>query len=107
MEAIFRDGGRQYTVREGTTVDVDYRDVEPGSSIEFREVLYVKDLNTDASQPRLGSPLVSGARVVGTVVAPVKGKKLIVANFRRRKNSKRRVGHRQKYTRVQIQRIEA
>lgn len=104
MEAIFRDGSRQYKVEEGARVDVDYRDLAPGSAIEFQEVLYVKP---DDGSPKIGTPLVEGARVTGKVVREVKGKKLIVMHFRRRKNSKSRTGHRQKYTQVEIERIEA
>ena len=104
MEAVFRDGGRQYTVREGATLDLDYRDLEPGSTVEFDEVLYV---DKGAGAPEIGTPLVDGAKVLGKVVDQVKGKKLIIMHFRRRKNSRRRVGHRQKYTRVAIQKIEA
>ena len=104
MEAIFRDGSRQYKVEEGSTVDVDYRDLEPGSSIEFPEVLYVSG---SGDAPRFGTPVVDGARVIGKVVGTVKGKKLIITHFRRRKNSRRRVGHRQRYTQVEIKKIEA
>jgi len=105
MEAVFRDGGRQYAVREGATLDLDYRSgVEPGSTIEFAEVLLV---DKGAGAPAVGTPLVEGAKVLGKVVGEVKGKKLIIMNFRRRKNSRRRVGHRQKYTRVAIEKIHA
>ncbi len=104
MEAVFRDGGRQYTAQEGATLDLDYRAAEPGSTIEFDEVLFV---NRGAGTPDVGTPLVSGAKVVGKVVGEVKGKKLVIMHFRRRKNSRRRVGHRQKYTRVAIESIQA
>jgi large subunit ribosomal protein L21 len=104
MKAIFRDGGRQYTVEEGTEVEVDFREVTPGDEVEFGEVLYVKDGKSPA---RVGSPLVDSARVVGKVVGQVKGPKLIVMHFRRRKNSKTRVGHRQRFTQVKIEKIEA
>lgn len=104
MEAIFRDGGRQYRVQQGETLEVDYREVEPGSTIEFNEVLFV---GGESGSPKIGSPLVEGAKVVGKVLGAVKGKKLIIMHFRRRKNSRRRVGHRQKYTQVQIEKIEA
>lgn len=104
MEAIFRDGGRQYKVQEGATVEVDYREVEPGSELEFADVLYLREEGTAA---KIGSPSVAGARVLGTVLGHTKGPKLVVVHFRRRKNSKRRVGHRQKYTQVRIERIES
>ena len=105
MEAIFRSDGRQYKVSEGATIDVDYRgDLEPGSELEFSEVLYVSD---DGGSPRVGTPLVDGDKVKATVVAKTRGRKQIIMHFRRRKNSRRRIGHRQTYTRVKIEKIEA
>lgn len=103
MEAIFRDGGRQYKVQEGTTLEVDYREVQPGSDIEFSDVLYVKENGASA---KIGTPSVEGARVVGKVVGHTRGPKLVVVHFRRRKNSRKRVGHRQPYTKVRIEKIE-
>ena len=55
---------------------------------------------------RVGAPVISGAKVVGTVLDQVRGPKLITMNFRRRKNSRRRIGHRQPFTQVKIERIE-
>jgi large subunit ribosomal protein L21 len=110
MEAIIRDGGRQYKVQEGDTVEVDYRNLEPGSPIEFESVLYVKassDSEETESKSKIGSPTVPGAKVTGKVLSHVKGPKLVVMHFRRRKNSKTRFGHRQSYTKVQIEKIEA
>jgi len=103
MEAVFRDGGRQYKVSEGTTLDIDFREVEDGSTLEFPEVLFV----SGEGDARIGSPLVDGARVTAKVLGESKGPKLIVMHFRRRKNSKTRVGHRQKHTRIQIEKIDA
>lgn len=102
MEAIFRDGGRQYKVSEGGTVDVDFRDVEAGATLEFGDVLYVGEEGSS----RVGTPLVDGAKVVGTVVGQVRGAKSLTVHFRRRKNSRSRVGHRQPFTRVKIDKIE-
>lgn len=104
MEAIIRDGGKQYRVSEGATIEVELRDVEPGSSLEFSDVLLVA---AEGQSPRVGTPLVEGARVVATVVGAVRGPKVLSAQFRRRKNSRRRVGHRQPYTQVRIEKIEA
>lgn len=103
MEAIFRDGGKQYRVSEGSTIDVELREAEPGSTLEFSDVLFVGE---EGKPARIGTPLVDGARVVGTVVGEVRGPKVIAAHFHRRKNSRRRVGHRQPYTQVKIDRIE-
>ncbi len=104
MEAIFRDGGKQYKVSEGATVEVELKELEPGSTLEFSDVLFVGE---EGKPPRVGTPLVQGAKEVGTVVAEVRGPKLLIANFERRKNSRRRIGHRQPYTRVRIDSIQS
>jgi large subunit ribosomal protein L21 len=104
MEAIISDSGRQFKVSEGSTIDVDYRELEPGSSIEFDKVLY---LSSGSSTPSLGQPFLDGAKVVGKVVGKIRGPKLIVTHFRRRKNSRTRVGHRQSYTKILIESIQA
>ena len=103
MEAVIRDGGHQYTVAEGETLDVEFRDVDSGETLEFPEVLYISG---DGAEARIGAPTVSGAKVIAKVVGPVKGDKLIVTKFRRRKGSRSRVGHRQPYLRVKIEKIE-
>ena len=102
MEAVIRDGGHQYTVAEGEVLDVEFRELEEGATLEFPEVLYTRG-DGDA---RIGAPTVDGAKVIAKVVGPVKGDKLIVAKFRRRKGSRSRIGHRQPYLRVQIEKIE-
>ena len=101
MYAIIADGGRQYKVEPGQTLEVDLRSAEPGSTITFDRVLAV---GGDEGF-RLGQPVVDGASVSATVLDTTQGKKIYVQKFRRRKNSKRRTGHRQKYTRVRIDSI--
>ena len=101
MYAIIADGGRQYKVEEGQTLDIDLREANPGDEITFDRVLAV----SDDSGFRLGQPEVSGASVSAKVLDQTKGKKIYVQKFRRRKNSKRRTGHRQKYLRVRIEKI--
>jgi len=103
MEAVIRDGGHQYTVAEGEVLDIEFRDVDEGATLEFPEVLYIR---SDGAEARIGAPTVDGAKVIAKVVGPVKGDKLIVAKFRRRKSSRSRVGHRQPYLRVQVEKIE-
>lgn len=104
MEAIIRHSGRQFKVKEGGLIDVDYREAAPGSTIEFADVLYV---GQEGAAPRIGNPTLPGAKVIGKVVGDLRGPKLIAARFRRRKNSRRRVGHRQKYIQVKIESIQA
>ncbi len=100
MYAIFEDGSRQYRVQEGDVVNVDYRDVQIGSNIEFARVLFVQQ---DAG-PKIGQPTITGARIVGQVVA-LPSTKIYIQHFRRRKNYRRLKGHRQHYTAVRISQI--
>jgi large subunit ribosomal protein L21 len=100
MYAVFTDGSRQYRVSQGDVVKVDYREAEPGSTVEFGSVL----LLADGADLRIGRPTVEGAKVVGEVVEQT-STKLRIQKFRRRKNYKRLRGHRQPYTRVRIQSI--
>jgi large subunit ribosomal protein L21 len=99
MYAIFEDGSHQFRVREGDTIVVDRRDGEPGGEVVFPKVLL---LAGGDGAPVIGTPVVAGARVVGTIVEEFKDKKIIIQKFRRRKNMRRRNGHRQLHTRVRI-----
>jgi large subunit ribosomal protein L21 len=103
MYAIIADSGRQYRVEEGQEVDVDYRDVAKGDEITFDTVLAV----SGDEGVKLGTPSVVGASVSASVVGVQQGDKIFVRKLRRRKNSRRRTGHRQLYTRVKISKIEA
>ncbi|MDG2013340.1 MAG: 50S ribosomal protein L21 [Pirellulaceae bacterium] len=101
MYAIIADGGRQHKVEEGQTLEVDLRQVNPGDQVTFDRVLAIGG----EEGFKLGTPDVSGASVTAKVLDQSKGNKVFVQKFRRRKNSKRRTGHRQKYTRVRIEKI--
>lgn len=103
MEAIIRHGGKQYSVKEGMTIEVDYQKAAEGTPVEFSEVLYV---GAEDGPKKIGSPLVEGAKVLGKVVGESSGPKLVACQFRRRKDSQRRIGHRQSYTVVQIESIQ-
>lgn len=104
MFAVIRDGGRQLTVKEGDRVRVDLKaGLEAGAEVRFDEVLLVGG----EGGPKVGAPTVDGAAVVGTVLGEEKGDKLVVFKKRRRKNSKRKNGHRQRFTAVKIEKIEA
>ncbi|MBI4230433.1 MAG: 50S ribosomal protein L21 [Planctomycetes bacterium] len=100
--AVFRDGSHQFRVRPGDVLDVERRDAEEGSRIAFGEVL----LLGGGAGTRIGTPTVSGATVAAEVVGPFRGPKVITHNYRRRKDSHVRRGHRQDYTRVRITGIE-
>ena len=98
MQAIIQDRGRQYLVDNGQSLLVDLlADAEPGSEHVFEQVLVSGD--------RIGAPFVDGARVTARIEAHVKGTKLYIQKFKRRKDYRRRFGHRQKYTRVTITKI--
>jgi large subunit ribosomal protein L21 len=101
MYAIIADGGRQYRVQEGQELEVDLRTASKGDEITFDRVLAV---SSDEGL-KLGQPLVDGATVTGQVLAVTQGEKIMVQKLRRRKNSRRRTGHRQMYTKVRIQKI--
>lgn len=99
--AIVRDRGMQYRVEEGKTIAIDLLNAEPGSTIELNEVLLVG--GTD--DPKVGSPLVSGALVRAEVVGDIKGDKIVVFRYRNKKRYRRRTGHRQQYTQIKISEI--
>jgi large subunit ribosomal protein L21 len=102
MYAVIADGGRQYKVQQGQELEIDYRDVSTGDEVQFDHVLAVSD--DDGLQ--LGKPFLEGATVTAEVVGVRFGSKLIVRKLRRRKNSRRKTGHRQMYTTIRVQKIE-
>jgi large subunit ribosomal protein L21 len=101
MYAIISDGGRQYKVEEGQTLHLDYRSLSAGAEVKFDKVLAYHD----GSSTTLGLPLLAGVTVTGSVVGLAQGPKLVVQRFRRRKNSRRKNGHRQLHTTVKIGKI--
>jgi large subunit ribosomal protein L21 len=98
MYAIFEDGSHQFRVREGERVVVDRRAGDPGDELVFNKVLLI----AGDGEPTIGAPVIAGARVTATVVEQFRDKKIIIQKFRRRKNMRRRNGHRQPYTTVLI-----
>jgi len=103
MYAIIKDGSRQVKAEVDRRLRIDYRDgVQRGDSIEFTEVLTI----SGEGEVKIGQPTVAGAKVVAEVLEPeFKGPKLIIAKLRRRKNSRRKTGHRQVYTLVKVKEI--
>ena len=103
MYAIIKDGGRQIKAEVDRWLRIDFQEgLQKGDSIEFTDVFAISAEN----DVRIGKPTVTGAKVVAEVLEPeFKGPKLVVAKFRRRKNSKRKTGHRQVYTLVKITEI--
>jgi large subunit ribosomal protein L21 len=109
MYAIFEQGGKQYKVSEGETVQIDLTDIDPqAKQMTFDKVLFVGD----GASNKIGKPYVQGAKIVASFAstaeeAVVKGPKLFPTTFRRRKDSRRRIGHRQKSLRLTIDKIQA
>ncbi len=100
MYAVIQDGSRDYRVAEGDTVEVDLRkDAAAGDEIVFPRVLLVRKSDDEVL---VGTPLVPGAEVKGTVQGNVKGEKLIAYKYKRRQGYHRKRGHRQQYTSVRI-----
>lgn len=98
MYAIFEFGSHQYRVHEGDLVTVDCHEPEPGKEVVFENVLLV----SGEGGAQIGAPLIPGARVLGTIVEQSRDKKIIIQKFRRRKNMRRRRGHRQSLVTVRI-----
>jgi large subunit ribosomal protein L21 len=98
MYAIFRALGKQFRAEKGKTIRLPLMDAEAGTKVTFDEVL----LSSDGETIRTGAPLVAGAKVVAEVVGQGKEPKIYVFKFKRRKNYRRKTGHRQRYTEVRI-----
>jgi large subunit ribosomal protein L21 len=101
--AIIKTGGKQYRVKEGDVLDVELLPAAEGSVTEFDEVLAV----ADAGSVTFGAPFISGAKVVAEVQSHYKDKKILVFKYKSKTRYRRKKGHRQNYTRVLIQGIQA
>ena len=105
MYAIISDGAHQYRVEEGQVFEVQRKDLdEQTSTIEFDRVLLVGGIEDG---PKIGQPTLEGVKVVASVLGEIKGDKIFVQKFRRRKNSAVRTGHRQRFLQVRVDKIEA
>lgn len=103
MYAIIKTGGKQYRVNEGDVLFIEKLEAEEGKSVTFDEIIAVgKDDGLV-----VGTPTVQGAKVTAKVVKNGKAKKITVFTYRPKKGSKRKMGHRQPYTKVQIEKITA
>ena len=98
MYAIFRAAGKQFKAEKGKTLCLPLLSAEAGSQITFDEVL----LSSDGQTVKAGAPLVKGAKVLAEVVGDGKEPKIYVFKFKRRKNYRRKTGHRQKFTEVRV-----
>lgn len=102
MFAVIQTGGKQYRVAEGDRLRVEKLAGDVGAKVTFDKVLLV-----GGEQVKVGTPLVSGAKVSAEIVAQGRDKKLIVFKFRRRKNYRRKAGHRQPFTELKITGVTA
>ena len=103
MYAIIAAGGKQYRVSEGDVIRVEKLGVEAGETVTFDEVLVV---NNDGDM-KVGAPVVEGATVTGTVEANGRARKVIVYKYKRKTGYHKKNGHRQAYTQVKIEKINA
>ena len=108
MYAIIEQGGKQYKVAEGDSLNIELTDIKPNAkTIELDKVLFI----SDGKKTKIGTPYLEKAKVIASFHttaqdAVVKGDKLYPTHFRRRKASMRRIGHRQKYLQVTIDKIK-
>lgn len=101
MYALIETGGKQYRVEEGDTLFIEKLDVDKGEEVSFDKVLF---LSKDEDLV-VGKPYVEGAKVEGKVLEQGKAKKIIVYRYKAKKNYRKKQGHRQPYTKVQIEKI--
>lgn len=101
--AVIKTGGKQYKVAEGQTLKIEKLKSEAGSEVVFDEVLMV----SDGEDVKLGQPKVAGAKVTAKVVKNARARKIIILKYRPKKRYKKKQGHRQNYTEVQISKISA
>ena len=101
MKAIIVTGGKQYTVSEGDVLYIEKLGAEVEETVKFDQVLAV----LDGENTKVGTPVVEGALVEAKVVKNGKGKKIVVFKYKAKKGEKRKMGHRQPYTKVEIAKI--
>ncbi len=101
MKAIIVTGGKQYTVAEGDVLFIEKLNAEAEQTVKFDQVLAV----LDGENSKVGTPVVEGAAVEAKVVKNGKGKKITVFKYKSKKNEKKKIGHRQPYTKVEITKI--
>ncbi len=100
MYAIIATGGKQYRVSEGDVIYIEKIDAQVDSTVSFDVLLVGND-----GDVRIGTPIVEGAKVEGKVVGQVRGEKIVVFKYKSKKNYRRKQGHRQPYTKVEITKI--
>ena len=102
MYAVIETGGKQYRVKEGDVLRVEKLPCEPGEVVEFDRVL----LLSDGNEVKIGNPTLPGAHVSAQVITQGKSRKILVFKYKPKKNYRKRYGHRQPFTEIQIKKIE-
>ena len=97
MYAVIETGGKQYRVCQGDKIKVEKLDIKEGEKVTFDKVLFVS-----GDEPKVGAPFVDGAKVEAKVLAQGKNKKVVVYKYKSKKNERKKNGHRQPYTLVEI-----
>ena len=103
MYAVIATGGKQYRVAQGDVIQVEKLDAEEGASIDFDNVLMVGE----GEDVKIGAPYVEGSKVTATVTSQMRGEKIEIMKFRRRKHHQKKTGHRQYLTQIEINDITA
>jgi large subunit ribosomal protein L21 len=103
MYAVFKTGGKQYRASTGDILKVEKIEAEKGSTLELDQVLMVGD----GEDVKIGTPYLEGGKVTATVIDQGRGKKIKIIKFKRRKNYRRLMGHRQYFTQIEITGIDA
>ncbi len=102
MYAVIQTGGKQYKVNEGEVLKVEKLAGEAGDKITLEQVLLI----SDGQAVRIGSPVIDGARVTAEVIEQGRNRKITVYKYKKRKNYRRKQGHRQAFTKIKIEKIE-
>ena len=98
MYAVIKTGGKQYRVQQGDVIFVEKIDAQADEQVTFEEVLLVND----GEATKIGTPVVEGAKVEGKVLSQVKAAKIVVYKYKAKKNERKKQGHRQPYTKIEI-----
>lgn len=103
MYAVIKTGGKQYCVQQGDVIFVEKLNAQADDAVTFDEVLLIGG----EGEAKVGKPVVAGAKVLGKVVSQVKSRKIVVYKYKAKKNERKKQGHRQPYTKVEITAINA
>ena len=103
MYAVIKTGGKQYRVQQGDVIFVEKLNAQADEAVTFDEVLLIGG----EGEAKVGTPVVKGAKVQGKVVSQVKSRKIVVYKYKAKKNERKKQGHRQPYTKVEITAINA